>query len=271
MESIGTLAGGIAHDFNNILSYMLAYADLVQDELPPGTSARDNLAEVIRAIERAGELVSQILTFSRQVRREKKPLRVALIVKEAAKLLKATLPKSIQVAKRIESEELHVLADPIEFHQILMNLCTNAFHAMQDRGGQLTIALGAVELEESNELALPAGAYCRLRVADTGCGMTAETRRRMFEPFFSTKPLGQGSGMGLAVVHGIVAGCGGALDVQTAPGEGTAMDVFLPLADGGVDPDGAAEAGVIERGSGAVLFVDDGPTSAKPPEGRWNP
>lgn len=259
MESIGALAGGIAHDFNNILSYMLAYADLVQAELPADSPAHENLSEVIRAIERAGELVSQILTFSRQARQEKQPLRVALIVKEAVKLLKATLPKSIQAVKRIEDENIHVLADPIQFHQIVMNLCTNAFQAMQEKGGVLTIGLARVRLAAPNEQALPAGLYCRLTISDTGCGMDAGTQRRMFEPFFTTKPVGQGSGMGLAVVHGIVTDCGGSIDVRSAPGQGTTVTVFLPLVEAGGERPGESECAVAPAGSGRILLVDDEP------------
>jgi signal transduction histidine kinase/CheY-like chemotaxis protein len=259
MESIGTLAGGIAHDFNNILCYMLAYADLVQAELPPGTTTHENLAEVITAIERAGELVSQILTFSRQVRQEKKPLRVALIVKEAAKLLKATLPKTIQVRKEIIDEDLYVLADPIQFHQILMNLCTNSFQAMQDHGGVLTIRLDETEGSPAQDPELPPGRYCRLTVIDTGIGMDEETRQRMFEPFFTTKPVGQGTGMGLAVVHGIVSACGGGFRVQTRAGVGTTIEVLLPLAEPLAESAGEEADERVEGGTGTVLFVDDEP------------
>ena len=257
IASLGTLAGGIAHDFNNILNYMLAYAEIVESQVERGGFAYDNIQEIIRAIERAGSLVSQILIFSSRVQPVARPMLIALIVKEAVRLLQATLPENIQVEKRITSENLYVMTDPTHAHQVIVNLCTNAIYAMQDHGGMLTVALDRIMIESPNSLELPAGVYCRLTVADTGCGMTEEVKKRMYEPFFTTKPMGQGSGMGLAVVHGIISICGGALQVTTSPGEGTTVEAYFPAAAG---PDALVteEPGeVVIHGSGRILLVDD--------------
>jgi signal transduction histidine kinase/CheY-like chemotaxis protein len=257
IASLGTLAGGIAHDFNNILNYMLAYAEIVESQVERGSFAYDNIQEIIRAIERAGSLVSQILIFSSRVQPVARPMLMALIVKEAVRLLQATLPENIQVEKRITSENLFVMTDPTHAHQVIVNLCTNAIYAMQDHGGRLTVSFDRTMLENANSLDLPAGAYCRLTVADTGCGMTEEVKKRIYEPFFTTKPVGQGSGMGLAVVHGIIAICGGALQVTSSPGEGTTVEAYFPAAAG---PDAAVtdEPGAVQRhGSGRILLVDD--------------
>ena len=257
IASLGTLAGGIAHDFNNILNYMLAYAEIVESQVERGGFAYDNIQEIIRAIERAGSLVSQILIFSSRVQPVARPMLMALIVKEAVRLLQATLPENIQVEKRITSENLFVMTDPTHAHQVIVNLCTNAIYAMQDHGGRLTVSFDRIMLESANSLDLPAGAYCRLTVADTGCGMTEEVKKRIYEPFFTTKPVGQGSGMGLAVVHGIIAICGGALQVTSSPGDGTTVEAYFPAAAG---PDAAVtdESGAVQRhGSGRILLVDD--------------
>ena len=257
IASLGTLAGGIAHDFNNILNYMLAYAEIVESQVEKGSFAYDNIQEITRAIERAGSLVSQILIFSSRVQPVARPMLMALIVKEAVRLLQATLPENIQVEKRITSENLYVMADPTHAHQVIVNLCTNAIYAMQANGGRLTVTLDRIMLESANSLDLPAGAYCRLTVADTGCGMTEEVKKRMYEPFFTTKPMGQGSGMGLAVVHGIIAICGGALQVTTSPGEGTTVEAYFPAA-AGLDAAVTEESGEVAlHGSGTILLVDD--------------
>jgi len=257
IASLGTLAGGIAHDFNNILNYMLAYAEIVESQVEKGSFAYDNIQEITRAIERAGSLVSQILIFSSRVQPVARPMLMALIVKEAVRLLQATLPENIQVEKRITSENLYVMADPTHAHQVIVNLCTNAIYAMQANGGRLTVTLDRIMLESANSLDLPAGAYCRLTVADTGCGMTEEVKKRIYEPFFTTKPIGQGSGMGLAVVHGIIAICGGALQVTTSPGEGTTVEAYFPAA-AGLDAAVTEESGEVAlHGSGTILLVDD--------------
>jgi len=256
MESIGTLAGGIAHDFNNILAYMLTYGDLVLADLKEGSPAHERMQEILSGIDRAGELVGQIMTFGRQLKRDKRPVEVALIVKEAAKLLKATIPKNIQVTTEIRDAGLKVLADPTQLHRILVNLCTNAFHAMLGSGGRMTISLSE-EIRSAQHGSQAPGRYCVISVSDTGCGMEPAILDRIVEPFFTTKPVGQGSGMGLAVVHGIVASYGGRLSFESRPGQGTTARVDLPMGEEAMlAEEGQGRAGV-RRGSGRLLFVDD--------------
>ncbi|TNF37877.1 MAG: hybrid sensor histidine kinase/response regulator [Deltaproteobacteria bacterium] len=258
MESIGTLAGGIAHDFNNVLTYLGNYVELMVADLPEGSRARAYADEVDRGIDRATALVAQIMLFSRQLKEERRAVDVSLIVKEAVKLLKATLPPTIRVEKRVRADAgLYVLADPTQVHQVVMNLCTNAFHAMLRTGGVLRVTLERRDVGADEIPALEPGAYCALSVQDTGEGIDPAIVDRVFEPFFTTKPPGQGSGMGLAVVHGIVAAHGGRVDIVSALGEGTTMRVLLPLDESGV---AAAEAQADPppvRGDGRVLLVDD--------------
>ncbi len=249
MESIGTLAGGIAHDFNNILTYMFTYSDIIMENLEPDTTEYESMVEIQKAIHRAADLVAQVMTFSRQVRQEKKPIQFVLIVKEIVKLLKATLPKNIRVQKVIEPKDVFVLAEPSQLYQIAMNLCTNAFHAMQETGGVLSVRLEMLDRTKGN--------FCVLTIEDSGIGMNMETQARIFEPYFTTKPVGQGSGMGLAVVHGIVKQLGGTIHVQSRPGEGTSMAVTLPVIE---KKDSFPPSGIQKftcRGTGKILFVDD--------------
>jgi len=257
MESIGTLAGGIAHDFNNILAYMLTYGDLVMDDLEEGTPAHARMQEILAGIDRAGELVAQIMTFGRQLKREKRPVEVAPLLKETSKLLKATIPKSIKVTSRISSTGTTVMADPPQLHQIVMNLCTNAFHAMLDSGGEMIISLEERTLPGEGPAELREGRYCVISVSDTGCGIAPGIMDRIFEPFFTTKPVGQGSGMGLAVVHGIVTAYEGAVTLQSAPDAGTTARVFLPMHRETLPPEDRPSRARMVRGSGRVLFVDD--------------
>jgi len=259
MESIGTLAGGIAHDFNNILTYMTTYGELVEGKLESDSQEARWMEEIMSAVDRAADLVSQIMTFGRQFKKEKHPVEFELIVKEAVKLIRATIPKSISVETEIRHAGLLLLADPTHLHQMVMNLCTNAFQAMQETGGTLTVALDSEILELDNEPHLPPGDYCVLTVSDTGCGMTAETLERVFEPFFTTKPVGQGTGMGLAVVHGLVTHYEGAIRFDSAPRAGTTARIYLPLRETDL-PESTARADLSEeRGSGVILFVDDEP------------
>lgn len=257
LEAIGSLAGGIAHDFNNILSYMFAYADIVQSSLTEGTTEYDSMDEIVNAIGRAGELVSQIMTFSRQMKREKKPLKISIIIKEAVKLLKATLPKSIKIESDIKDDDIHIMADPIQAHQIIMNLCTNSYHAMQEQGGTLKISLALVLFDENNILSLKKGRYCRFSVADTGCGMDDYVKSRMFEPFFTTKPPGQGTGMGLSVVRNAIKNLDGAITVESRAHDGTTIDVYLPAGESSVETSVIKEHKAVPSGAGVILFVDD--------------
>jgi PAS domain S-box-containing protein len=261
MEAIGTLAGGIAHDFNNILSAVGGFTELALMKLPQDAEASKDLEKVKAAAERATDLVRQILAFSRQSENEKIPLQISSIVKEALQLMRASLPATIEIRKSIDNTPESIMADPTQIHQIVMNLCTNAMHAMQTEGGVLEVGLTRVSLaaEEASakNLAAP-GDYLRLTVADTGCGMDTRTRERIFDPYFTTKSKGKGTGLGLAVVHGIVDSHGGAIEVSTTPGEGTRFDVYFPIAASRSLQTEATPAEDL-RGQERILFVDDEP------------
>jgi len=234
METIGTLAGGIAHDFNNILSAIMGYTDLALMRTPENTPLQEDLRQVRKAADRAADLVRQILTFSRRQQTESHPLQVSLVVKEALKLLRASIPTTIDIRQEVTTQAT-VLADPTQIHQLIMNLCTNAFHAMGDRGGILGVSLTEVALSQSpitaNKIALPPGRYVRLMVSDTGNGMDTETMAKIFEPYFTTKEKGKGTGLGLAVVHGIVENHHGGIEVTSEPRQGTTFTVYLPMAN----------------------------------------
>jgi PAS domain S-box-containing protein len=263
MEAIGTLAGGIAHDFNNLLSAMLGYAEMATDDLPSDGRAAEHLREVFAAGKRAKDLIRQILTFSRQAEQERKPVQLHLVVKEVLKLIRASLPTTIEIRQAVQPSGL-VLADAIQMHQVLMNLCTNAEHAMRPRGGVLEVRLEPVEVGSTLSARHPSlklGPHVRLTVRDTGSGMEPAVLERIFDPFFTTKGPGEGTGMGLAMVHGIVADHGGAIAVESAPGRGTRFQIYLPRADA-VE---VGEAPEIEPGRGAqerILVVDDEPSLA---------
>ena len=231
LETIGTLAGGIAHDFNNILAAVIGYLHLALADLPPETPAREYLLEVQRAAGRATDLARQILLFSRRTEQRRQLVLLDEIVAEALQLLRASLPATIDIQRRIDPEIPPIEADPTQIHQVLMNLCTNAAHAMRG-GGVLEIGLTVTDLTPGQvdiPATLGAGRYVRLTVRDTGHGMDRETLERIFEPFFTTKPPGEGTGLGLSVVHGIVASHGGAIHVDSTPGRGTTFTVYLPV------------------------------------------
>ena len=261
LEAMGTLAGGIAHDFNNILSPILGYADMVQEELPQGSEVWHNQQAVINAGYRAKDLVQQILAFSRQAEYERRPIQIHHIVKEALKLLRASIPTTIEIRQDIETASGVVHADPTQIHQVMMNLCTNAFHAMQKTGGILGVSLTAVEIEKGddkvNGLDLTPGRYLRLEVSDTGCGMDKKILTRIFEPYFTTKEKGKGTGLGLAMVHGIVKSHGGHITVYSEPGKGTNVHVYLPQMLLETAAPGIAEKEALPVGSERVLIVDD--------------
>ena len=237
MEAIGTLAGGIAHDFNNILGAIVGCAEIAMAELPPGSQARPDLERVLKAGQRAGQLVRQILTFSRQSEIESRPLRVQSIIKETVKFLRASLPATIAIGTRLECADAVVLANPAQVQQILLNLCTNAAHAMEGRAGRLEIALASESVAGDGAIqGLQPGGYLRLTVRDNGHGMNAVVVERIFDPFFTTKGVGEGTGLGLSVVHGIVSALGGRITVESAPGRGTAFDVYLPRHEQAAQP-----------------------------------
>ncbi len=259
MEAIGTLAGGIAHDFNNILSSVLGFAELAKMNLATGKDAENDLDEVMNAGLRARDLVKHILTFSRKADVQKQPTQIRLLIKEALKFLRASLPTTIEVRSDLGVSDSTVMADPTQIHQILMNLCTNAAHAMQEKGGVLDVRMEEVMLEEEKLLQfkdLKHGKYIRLTVGDTGHGIPKEIIDRIFDPFFTTKERSEGTGMGLATVHGIVKDMGGTISVYSELGKGTTFDILFPKHEGEA-ADLTSPRYILKKGKGRILFVDD--------------
>jgi len=260
MESIGTLAGGIAHDFNNILFSMIGFTELALDDANKGELQHRNLQEVLIAGNRAKDLVQQILAFSRQADQEQKLVQIKFVVKEVLKLLRASMPSTIEIEQNIQSNAL-VMGDSTQIHQVLMNLCTNAAHAIKDKGGLLTVNLSNVELDSeliSNHPDLKPGQYINLTVTDTGHGMPPAVLEKIFDPFFTTKEKGEGTGMGLSVVHGIVHSHGGTIYAYSEPGIGSTFKVFLPAIERHLEPEDIVER-PIPTGSECILFIDDEP------------
>ncbi len=259
MEAIGTLAGGIAHDFNNILFPILGYTEMTLEELPEGGTAWGNLREIHRAVNRARDLIGQILTFSRMDAQERRPLRLGPIIKESLKLLRASIPTTIAIETDLDVAAGPVLADPTRVQQVLINLCTNAYHAMRDRGGRMVIRLREADsaVGPKRPVSLPPGRWVRLSVADTGVGMSPEVMEKIFEPYFTTREAGEGTGMGLAMVHGIVKELGGEIAVESAPGEGSEFRIWLPLADSLAGPEPEPPPEPARGGAETILVVDD--------------
>ena len=265
MESIGTLASGIAHDFNNVLAAILGNAHMAREDLKAGKPADVSLSldQIIKASDRARNLVDRILSFSRRdaARRQVQPL--LPVVRESLSLLRSTLPAGVQLLEHIEDPEASAEIDRTQFEQVLLNLCTNAWHALGEQGGCIEVRLGTVVLDAaaSVPLGLLPGRYVRLSVQDNGSGMDEQVRQRIFEPFFTTKPVGKGTGLGLSVVHGIVRSHDGAIDVHSQPGQGTRFDIFIPAPPGAAAPapaPGAAAQPDAERGRGEkVLLIED--------------
>ncbi len=257
MEALGTLAGGIAHDFNNILAGMVGYTQIAATDLPEKSPVRGYLTRVLQAGERAGDLVKQILTFSRKGEIEPTPIQIKPIIKEVLKLVRATLPVTIEMDGQIRSDTF-AKADPVQIHQVMMNLCANAGYAMRAKGGKLTVVLEDTSLDETfaaKFTELKPGPYLKLSVTDTGQGIAPEHIERIFDPFFTTKPKGEGTGMGLSVVHGIVTGLGGGIVVESEPGQGARFDIYLPaLPD--MKPQ-SREKAPPATGTERILFVDD--------------
>jgi len=258
MEAIGALAGGIAHDFNNILSAIIGYTELAM--LNEGAEhCTAELKEALIAANRAKDLVKQILAFSRQTDEDRMPVRVALVAKEAVKFLRATIPATIEIKTRLDEKSGAVLANSVELHQIIMNLCTNAQHAIGEQAGILEVEVKNAEIDLAQKNAvidLEIGSYVKLSVRDTGYGMGADTIKRIFDPYFTTKEKGVGTGLGLAVVHGIVKKCGGAIRVESELGKGTTFHIYLPKSDMTASIK-AEQPKTIEGGSERILFVDD--------------
>ena len=260
MEAIGTLAGGIAHDFNNILSAILGYTELSLSTVKKKSVLYNNLQKVLRAVARAKDMINQILTFSRQTDQDLEPVQVKQIVAETLQFLRASLPTTVRIVQDIQSESL-ILADPTQIHQVLLNLCTNAGHAMEEKGGVLEVKLKDVKFEtdfRDEHIELEPGSYVELTISDTGHGMPAYVVDRMFEPFFTTKGIGEGTGMGLSVVHGIVGSYGGVIGAHSDPGEGTTIKVYFPVVDRQVESHIQIEEPAA-TGTERILFVDDVP------------
>jgi PAS domain S-box-containing protein len=259
MEALGTLSAGIAHDFNNILGAILGYTELALIKITPKGDIYQSLQQVLKAGNRAKELVTHILTFSRQAEQQRIPIELHVVVKEVLNLLHATLPSTIDIQQHLSTTPGVILADSTQIHQVLMNLCTNAEHAMREKGGTLEVRLGTREISRRQDAVPPElkpGPYVHLSVRDTGKGISPEILNRIFEPFFTTKQLGEGTGMGLSVVHGIIANHEGAITVESTPGCGTTFEIFLPRIDEVVQSEIPEDIPTQSRDA-CILFVDD--------------
>ena len=260
MEAIGTLAGGIAHDFNNILAGIVGYTELALLETDEELPQHEMLSEILLATNRASDLVGQILTFSRQAEKKRTAVRMQDIVNETLRLLRASLPATVQIVRNINPDCRPVMADPTQIHQVIMNLCTNAYQAMRETGGTLTLTLDEAIQKSRGDTALSAGVYVKLTVADTGPGIDPEHASRIFEPYFTTKKKTKGTGLGLAMVHGIVKGHNGSITVQSRPGKGAAFMVLLPVYhEEEHGPGAGTPASVVSQRTGhaSILIVDD--------------
>ncbi|MGD8210437.1 MAG: response regulator [Desulfobacterales bacterium] len=260
LQAIGTLAGGIAHDFNNILFPIVGYTELTMDDIPEGNPSRNNLEEVLKAANRAKKLVQQILTFSRQNDQEFKPLKVQCLIKEALNLLRATIPSSIEIHTSIDQDCGLVKGDPTQIHQVIMNLGTNAYHALQETGGKLEVILKETYLsyEQSQQMVgMKVGRHLELTVKDNGHGMSPQVLERIFEPYYTTKEQGKGTGLGLSVIHGIIKNHGGDISVYSQAGVGSIFRVYLPVIDD-IDMEIEAPETVSEsNGNEHILLIDD--------------
>ena len=259
LEALGTLASGVAHDFNNILAGILGFTEMVYEDLIPDSPEHKRLGLVLKGAQRGRDLVKQILAFSRQNEPDKKPVALNEMVEEGLKLLRPMLPSTIEIVTKSLTTDDRIFADPVQIHQILMNLCTNASHAMREKGGVLELQISKVVFNEADPLPFSdvvPGQYVLLKVSDTGCGMGPEVLERIFDPFFTTKKQGEGTGLGLSVIHGIVQTHGGHVSVESEPGKGTTFCVYLPKIAGQVLP-ADREVPAAARGNERILFVDD--------------
>ena len=260
MEAIGTLAGGIAHDFNNILGIIMGNTELVMEDMEPSNPSLENLEKVMVASFRAKEMINQLLRFSRQKDSEQKPIELNKIILDSLKLLRASIPTHIEIQTDISETACTVLGDTTQINQILINLCTNAAHAMQANGGVLTVKLDHVELNNNALFVhsdLQEGAYIQLIVADTGHGISSDSIDRIFEPYFTTKEQGKGTGLGLAVVHGIVKKHGGDIQVFSEMGAGTEFHILLPTVNAEQAASEATSIDSIPTGKERIMLVDD--------------
>ena len=261
MEAVGTLAGGIAHDFNNILTPIIMFSEIAQRELAEDSPIRPYLDQVLKSSKRASDLVKQILSISRQTERKHVFMELGPLVKESLKLLRASLPATIEIQQDLNPEEGWILADPTEIYQVVMNLCTNAAHAMEETGGVLGVRLKNVNLDQPVSafgLDLKPGPYLSLAIRDSGHGIPPDIVERIFEPYFTTKGIGEGTGLGLALVHSIARSSGGGIDVVSEPGKGTTIQVFFPLLQN-TDQVESEQVMPLPRGSERILLADDEP------------
>lgn len=259
MEALGTLAGGIAHDFNNILSGILGYAELALLDMDGGSQSALRIEQIVGACHRARSLVNQILAFSRRGESEAKPVSIRYEVEEALRMLRASIPSTIEIRTSLGADDAVVKADPTQIHQIVVNLCTNAYHAVRDGGGSIEVRLSSQQVGEGDKvhvLGLKPGRYVELVVADTGCGMAQDIVQRIFDPYFTTKPKGEGTGLGLAIVQAIVRDLEGAVKVHSAPGRGSSFHVWLP-AFVEIMRRPKVERFDMPRGTESVLVIDD--------------
>lgn len=262
LVAIGTLAGGIAHDFNNMLSAILGFTELAIEDTLPEAPVQHHLQQVLTAGRRAKDLVQQILDFCHQHQPQRQPIQLQVLLKEALKLLRASLPTSIDIRTSIDAHAAPIIADPTQIHQVLVNLCTNAEHAMRPHGGMLTVSLQPVTVDAALAASQPTlrpGPYVQVSIQDTGHGMAPEIQAHIFEPFFTTKEASEGTGMGLAMVHRIVVHHGGTITVESQPGKGATFTVYLPCHQHTVCPATSHEEAVPPGHHERILFVDDEP------------
>ena len=261
MEAIGTLAGGIAHDFNNILGAIIGYSELAMLDMRKDEQVYNYLAQVLKAGQRATDLVNQILVFSRKHRQELKPIKLSIVAREVLKLLRSSLPATIEIRQNIKKGLSPVLSDPTQVHRVFMNLCTNAAYAMHNSMGVLSVSIEDVNIDskiDARNLDLSTGAYQKITVSDTGEGIEPEVAGRIFDPFFTTKGPGEGTGMGLSVVHGIIKKHNGAITVHSEPGRGSSFEVYLPtIATESIEEPDILSLLDAPHGKGSILLVDD--------------
>ncbi len=260
LEALGTLAGGIAHDFNNLLLAINGNAQLALADVPPENPAWQSLSEILKAGLRATDLVKRILGFSRPQEQKKQVVQIQPVIEEALKLMRATLPARVRFDAQFATDLPPAKVDPGQLHQVIVNLTTNAAHAIGEKNGTIEIRLDVVDVSPDDRHAagkLEEGKYLRLFVSDDGCGMNRGTLNRIFDPFFTTKKQGEGTGLGLSVVHGIVTSHGGAIAVTSQPGEGTAFHLFFPIANEAVEASAAAPKESGQSRSEHILYVDD--------------
>lgn len=258
MEAIGTLAGGIAHDFNNILTSIMNSVELALSDIEEGTLTYKDLDRAIKAAQRGSRVVKQILTFSRPSQEGFKPTDIGEVVKETVDFIKASLPRNIRVSANVPEGAPLVMADPTQIHQVIMNLCTNSFHSLKGRGGRIDVTLNTVEVEDEQAqfMRVAPGVYLRLEIADNGQGIPVEILDKIFDPFFTTKGKAEGTGLGLAVVHGLIKGHGGGISVSSTPEVKTSFDIFLPV-QGQLRDISRKSYGALPMGQENVLFVED--------------